>query len=160
VAVMDDSGGHGYREVAKGSGPIVAAWPAERAQVIKIVCNSQEDFYWWSITDLTITAADIVEEPPVVPPIVPPVEPPVVPPVVPPVEPPPIDGEDVTVGPAAYNEAQARWWLLYWAAKFNWPVRQRDEVHLGDGIIAVYQSVEYVTLKARDRGILSPFPFI
>jgi hypothetical protein len=143
VAVMDDEGGHGRQEVARGSGPIVATWAAVRGQVVRLECTSADAFFWWSITDLVVDAADIVD----------PVEPPVVPPVVPPTEP------DIEVGPMTLDEPAARYLVEALAKKWGWPVRQRDEVHLGDGIVAVYQSVEYMTLKARDKGILTPFPF-
>jgi hypothetical protein len=75
IAVMDDEAGHGRQEVATGSGPIVATWTPVRGQTVRIECTSADEFYWWSITDLTITATDIVIEEP--PPVVPPTEPPV-----------------------------------------------------------------------------------
>lgn len=140
VAVMDDAGGHGRKEVASGGGPIVATWPPVRGQVVRIECLSADPQWWWSITDLTIDATDIViEEPPPV--------------VEPPAEP------DVIVGPMALDEPAARYLVEALAEKWHWPITQRDEINLGDGIIAVHQAIEYVTLKARDKGILTPFPF-
>ena len=136
VAVMDDAGGHGYREVAHGSGPIVATWPVERAQVVKIVCNSKEDFYWWSLAEVVIDAVEI----PVI------VEP----------EPPIIDEE---VGPAVFNETLARYWVEWWARKFGWYLAQRDVISFEGNLVAWEQSVVYLRARARAGGIMEPWPF-
>ena len=140
VAVMDSDGGHGRREMATGSGPIVATWPAERAQVVRIECTSSDDFYWWSIAELSIDAMDIVEPPPVEPPV----ELPVV---------------DEEVGPAVFPETLARYWVQRWAARFGWPIRQRDGVDFTTRVVTVEQSVSFVVARARAQGILTPWPF-
>jgi hypothetical protein len=148
VAILDSDAGHGRQDVATGSGPIVATWAAVRGQVVRLECTSADPQWWWSISGLTVDATDMVIE-----------EPPIVPPVVPPAEPLPPDADDVTVGPGAYTEAQARWWLLYWAEKFGWPVRQRDGVDFTTGQVTVEQMVVYVVARARAQGILEPWPF-
>jgi hypothetical protein len=160
VALMDDSGGHGYREVAKGSGPIVAAWPAERAQVIKIVCNSQEDFYWWSIVDLLVDAVDIppVVEPPVAdPPVVPPVVPPTEPPVVPPAEPEP--GAVTDVGWRTWSEELCRLVVEGMAAKHGWVMKQREIIDFTTGQVAVKQAVIWTIGKVGPDGERDYWPF-
>jgi hypothetical protein len=132
--------------VATGSGPIVATWPPVQGQRVIIECLSADPFYWWSISSLTVDAVDL-------PPYV---EPPAPEPL--PVEP-PIDGGDVTVGPPSYTEAQARYWLEYWAGKFKWTLTHSDVVDFENGTIAVIDRVEYTSAKARDKGILTPWPF-
>ena len=134
IAVMDDEGGHGRKEVAARSGPIVATWPPVRGQVMRIECTSSDAFWWWSISELTIDATDIPPEP--LPP-----------------EP------DVTVGPMALEEPAARYLVEQLAKKWGWPVRQRDGVDFTTGEVTVEQSVSFVVARARAQGILEPFPF-
>ena len=137
VAVLDDPGGHGRREVARGSGPIMATWAPERAQVVRIECTSSDSFYWFSISELTIKAMDI-------------------PPVVEPPPEPPITDEEV--GPAVFNERLARYWTERWAKKFNWKVGEPCFV-TGPGELLVTQSITYPILRNKGNGIFEPWPF-
>jgi hypothetical protein len=133
VAVMDDEAGHGRQEVDAGEGPIVAEWTPVRGQVVRIECLSSDPQWWWSITDLTVEATETVALP----------------------EPPP----DEEVGPAVFNEVLARYWVERWAAKFNWRLIQREVVDFQGGMIGVEQWMVYEVARARDKGILTPWPF-
>jgi hypothetical protein len=66
---------------------------------------------------------------------------------------------DEEVGPAVFNETLARYWVEQWAAKFNWRLIQREVVDFQGGLIGVEQWMVYEVARARDKGILTPFPF-
>lgn len=137
VAVMDDDGGHGRKEVARGEGPVVASWAPVRGQVVKIEQVGKDDFYWWSIEDLSVDATDA-------PPVVEPAP-----------EPEPI----VVPGPESASEPLARYWVEFWAEKFGWRVVDRNVVDLQQGTIAIERHVVYLTARARAGGVLDAFPF-
>jgi hypothetical protein len=133
IAVMDDEGGHGRKEVATGSGPIVAQFAQVRGQVVRLECLSSDPQWWWSITDLTIDATDL---PDVVPDPLP----------------------DTEVGPAVFNEVLARYWTERWATKFNWKVGEPCFV-TGFGSLLVTQSITYPILRNKGDNIWEPWPW-
>jgi hypothetical protein len=157
--VMDDEAGHGRQDVATGSGPIAAAWTPVRGQVVRLECLSSDANFWWSIHELTVDTAEITDpvEPPIEPPVEPPTEPPIEPPIVPPTEPPVVPPVE-EVGPAAFNETLARYWVERWAAKFNWRVSEPCFV-TGPGELLVMQSITYPILRNKGDGVFEPWPF-
>jgi hypothetical protein len=138
VAVMDDEAGHGRQEAARGSGPIVATWTPVRGQTVRIECTSADEFYWWSITDLTITATDITEEPPVVPPTEPPV---------------------TDIGWRTWSEELCRLVVEGMAVKHGWPMKQREVLDFTTGQIAVKQAVIWTIGKVCEDGQIDYWPF-
>ena len=132
IVVEDNEGGHGRKEVASGAGVVSATFAPVRGQVVRIEQTGSDPDWWWSITDLTIDATDIVEPPPSEP--------------------------DVEVGPAAFNEVLARYWLERWARKFNWKVGEPCFV-TGPGELLVTQSVVYPILRNKGDGVFEPWPF-
>ncbi len=68
-----------WQTVATGNGNVTATWPATDAQYVKVTCESQNDYYWWSVHEAYLSYREkVVVPPPVVPPTPP--TPPVVPP--------------------------------------------------------------------------------
>ncbi len=68
-----------WQTVATGNGNVIATWPATDAQYVKVTCDSQNDYYWWSVHEAYLAYREkAVVPPPVVPPTPP--TPPVVPP--------------------------------------------------------------------------------
>ena len=132
LSILDSEGGHGRKEVASGAGVVSATFAPVRGQVVRIEQTGSDPDWWWSITDLTIDATDIVEPPPSEP--------------------------DVEVGPAAFNEVLARYWVKRWAEKFDWKVSEPCFV-TGPGELLVTQSVIYPILRNKGDGVFEPWPF-
>lgn len=153
VALMDDTGGHGRKEVGSGVGEVhVVLEPAVRGQVVRIEQLGQSDEFWWSIEHLTLVGTTI-EATPEPPPVVPP-----------PVEPPPIEPPVIFPDPDGYSEAMARAQVERWARKFaEWGVYV-DEWRLPNGDL--YRSTTHVTYPMVRRVqlqdgtvILEPWPW-
>jgi hypothetical protein len=132
IAVMDDEGGHGRKEVASGAGVISAVFEPVRGQVVRLECISTDQSFWWSIHELTITATEIVIEEPPLP--------------------------DEEVGPAVFNEVLARYWSERWAVKFSWKISEPCFV-TGPGELLVTQSITYPILRNKGDGVFEPWPF-
>ncbi len=141
LSILDSDGGHGRREVASGAGVVSATFAPVRGQVVRIEQTGEDSYFWWSISELTIDATDIVIEEP----------PPVVPPVVP-VDP------DVIVGPMALEEPAARYLVEQLAKAWGWVVGEPCFV-TGPYELLVTQSIAYPILRNKGDGIFEPFPF-
>jgi len=93
-----------WQTVATGNGNVTATWSATDAQYVKVTCNSQNDYYWWSVHEAYLSYREkIVVPPPVVPP-----------PVVPPTPPTP------PVGPPTNTEKEAVEQVKVWANNWGW----------------------------------------
>jgi hypothetical protein len=163
IAVMDDEGGHGRKEVASGAGVISAVFEPVRGQVVRIECLSSDANFWWSIHELTVDTAEITD--PVEPPIEPPADPPVVPPVVPPTEPPvvppaePEPGAVTDIGWRTWSEELCRLVVEGMAAKHGWVMKQREVLDFTTGQIAVKQAVIWTIGKVGPDGERDYWPF-
>lgn len=128
VVILDSDGGHGRKEVASGAGIVSATFAPVRGQVVRIEQTGEDSYFWWSITNLTIDAVDIViEEPPPEPAV-------------------------TDVGWGTWDEATARFVVEALAVKFGWPCFQREVVDFTIGKGYVKQAIVYTTGVVQSDG--------
>jgi hypothetical protein len=126
------------KEVATGSGPIIASWEPGLGSVIHITCTSADEHWWWSITDLMVAAID--REPPVVPPVEP-------------------DDPAVTdISWHTWPEELCRQVVEGMADKWGWERKYREGADFTTGKIVVREAIIYVGQR-KDGDEYTPWPF-
>jgi hypothetical protein len=142
VSVMDSTGGHGRKEVARGMGEVVAYWAPVRGFVVLIEQLGEDPEKWWSIGELAVDGEPIPDLPPVVPPVVPP-------------------GPVVLVcDPSQFGELAARQYVEAWATQFpEWGLYHEERRTPSGAVIRVTAHITYPLVRTRADGTTEPWPW-